>query len=136
MLTRMPALGRTILLALALAVAPAVAEELNDFTAALERMAAQYHFAMRALETSGREQTSAEVQLLRQEWQALFARYAASRGATPEDTDSLAATFTSVDTQLVGALIVIDIGSREAARAALAPIGETLNRLRERPEQR
>jgi hypothetical protein len=29
-------------------------------------------------------------------------------------------------------LIVIDIGSRDAARSALAPIGETLAKLRER----
>ena len=38
--------------------------------------------------------------------------------------------------RLVGALIVIDIGSRDAARAALAPIGERLAKLRERVEQR
>ena len=36
------------------------------------------------------------------------------------------ATFMQVDARIVGALIVIDIGSREAARDALAPIAETL----------
>jgi hypothetical protein len=41
---------------------------------------------------------------------------------------------TQVDAQLVG--IMIDIGSREAARAALAPIGETLAKLRERAAPR
>ena len=37
-----------------------------------------------------------------------------------------------IDMAIVGALIVIDIGSREAARAALTPIGERLAKLRER----
>ena len=41
-----------------------------------------------------------------------------------------------IDMAIVAALIVIDIGSREAARAALAPIGERLAKLRERVEQR
>ena len=34
-----------------------------------------------------------------------------------------------IDMRIVSALIVIDIGSREAARDALAPIAETLSRL-------
>jgi hypothetical protein len=38
-----------------------------------------------------------------------------------------------LDTAVVGALIVIDFGSRDAA---LAPIGEILAKLRERVEQR
>jgi hypothetical protein len=41
-----------------------------------------------------------------------------------------------IDMAVIGALIVIDIGSREAARAALAPIGERLVQLRERVERR
>ncbi len=42
--------------------------------------------------------------------------------------------FMQVDARIVGALIVIDIGSREAARDALAPIADTLSRLRTRSE--
>ena len=41
-----------------------------------------------------------------------------------------------IDMAIIGALIVIDIGSREAARAALTPIGERLAKLRERVEKR
>ena len=41
-----------------------------------------------------------------------------------------------IDMAVVGALIVIDIGSREAARAALTPIGDTLAKLRERATPR
>jgi hypothetical protein len=38
-----------------------------------------------------------------------------------------------IDMSIVGALIVISIGSREAARDALAPIGDTLASLRRQP---
>jgi hypothetical protein len=41
-----------------------------------------------------------------------------------------------IDMAVVGALIVIDFGSREAARAALTPIGDSLAKLRDRVERR
>jgi hypothetical protein len=129
---------RTILtaLAVALAAAPATANDAGEFAAAIERVAAQYHFTLQALETSGREQTAAEVRLLRQEWQSLVERYAATHQSEFEDSEPLTTTFTVIDTSLVGALIVIDIGSRDAAREALKPVGDTLARLRERTERR
>jgi hypothetical protein len=37
--------------------------------------------------------------------------------------------FMLVDTQLVGVLLVIDMGSRDAARNGLAPVGATLAQL-------
>ena len=48
----------------------------------------------------------------------------------------LSSALIQVDVGLIGALIVIDIGNREAARGALAPIGDTLARLRARAFQR
>jgi hypothetical protein len=128
------ALFRTVLLAapLALLVSPAAADELAAFHAAVERANLQYRAAMNALETQGREETSAQVALLRQEWQRLAERFGAVRPTVFADDKTYAGTFTQVDASLVGALIVIDIGSREAARKALGPIGETLTRLSER----
>jgi len=132
-----PAFGRTLFLALALAAArPAAADDLGDFAAAIERTAAQYHFALRTLDTSGREQTATEVRLLRQEWQGLIARLDNRRAAGFDGDNADAATMMDIDMRLVTALIVIDIGSREAARAALAPIGETLAKLREQADKR
>lgn len=127
------------LFALVLALAaglPAAADDLGEFTAAVDRAAAQYHFALRALETSGREQTAAEVRLLRQAWQGVIDRLDQRRPAEFEGDDYFARTMTEVDTALVAAMIVIDIGSRDAARDALAPIGATLAKLRERAERR
>jgi hypothetical protein len=135
----MPACLRRFLLAstLVLAAVPAAADnDLAEFAAAVERAAAQYHFALRTLETSGREATAAEVRLLRRDWQALIDRLEHRRPAEFADDDFYAVSMTQVDARLVAALIVIDIGSREPAREALSPIGETLARLRERAAPR
>jgi hypothetical protein len=91
---------------------------------------------LRTLETAGREQTAGEVRLFRQEWQGLADRLDRARPAEFDGDDFYARTVTEVDMQLVAALIVIDIGSRDAAREALAPIGATLAELRERTERR
>ena len=129
---------KTVLLAvwLALGTLPAAADDLSDFAAAVERAAAQYHFALRTLETAGRDETAGEVRLFRQEWQALADRVDRKRPAEFEGDDFYARTVTEIDMALVAAMIVIDIGSREAAREALAPIGDTLAKLRERSERR
>jgi hypothetical protein len=129
---------RTILLALILAAAPlsAGADDLKDFADAVERAELQYRLALRTLESSGREQTAAEVRLFRDALQDAIARLGEHRPPKSESDNSYAGTMLQIDMAIVGALIVIDIGSREAARAALAPIGERLAKLRERVEQR
>jgi hypothetical protein len=129
---------RTIVLALLLAAAaqPAAAGDLEEFAAAVERAEIQYRMALRAVETSGREQTAAEVSLFREAWQEAIARLDSHRPAEFQDDASYASTMLEIDTALVGAMIVIDIGSREGARAALAPIGEKLAKLRDRVERR
>jgi hypothetical protein len=43
--------------------------------------------------------------------------------------------FMQVDARIVGAMIVIDVGSRDAALEALAPIGETLSELNAAPTE-
>jgi hypothetical protein len=111
---------------------PSSADDLADFHAAVEQASTQYRVAMTTLNARGREETAAAVQRLREAWQVVIDRHAANRAAADRDAD--AAMFMQVDTRIVGALIVIDIGSREAARDALAPIGETLSRLRTRSE--
>ena len=125
---------RTILLTLMLAAAPlpASAEDRKDVAHAVERAELQYRIALRTLESSGRDETAAEVRLFREALQDIIARLDSNRPAGSEGHDPYAATMMQVDMAVVGALIVIDIGSREAARAALAPIGETLTKLRER----
>lgn len=130
----MPTAARTLLLAVILAASPVVAgaDDLTDFSAAVERAELQYRIALRTLESAGRDETAAEVRLFRETWQDVIARLDSHRPAQFEGDESYAVTMTQVDAALVGVLIVIDIGSRDAARAALAPLGETLAKLRER----
>jgi Sec-independent protein translocase protein TatA len=129
---------RTLLLALILAAAPLVAgaDDLKDLADAVERAELQYRIALRTLESSGREQTAAEVRLFRESLQDAISRLDEQRPPKSESDDSYAGTMLQIDMAIVGALIVIDIGSREAARAALTPIGERLAKLRERVDPR
>jgi hypothetical protein len=127
----------TILLALLLAAPLAVrADDLADYAAALERAELQYRIALRTLETSGRDETAAEVRLFRQAWQDVIARLDRNRPTELERDESHAATMMQIDAQLVGIAIVVDIGSREAARAALSPIGDVLMKLRQQADRR
>jgi hypothetical protein len=129
---------RTLLLALILAGAPLVAsaDDLKDFADAVEQADLQYRSALRTLESSGREQTAAEVRAFRDALQEAIAQLDKRPLPKPDGDESYAASMLQIDMAIIGALIVIDIGSREAARAALAPIGERIAQLRERVEKR
>ena len=128
---------RAVLLALLLtAPLSAGADDLGAFADAVERAELQYRIALRTLESSGREQTAAEVRLFRDALQQAVARLDERPLPKPDGDESYAAAMMQIDMAVIGALIVIDIGSREAARAALTPIGERLTQLRERVERR
>jgi len=113
-------------------VAPAGADELADFRAAVERASAQYRVALQVLESSGPDETAAEVQRFREAWHAIMDKFGTNRPSAFDDDDLYATTLTEIDARVVGALIVIGIGRREAARDALTPIGDTLSRLQAR----
>src|SRR5262245_61926556 len=118
-------------LLLQILVLPAGADERADFDAVVSQAAAQYRIALKTLETRGREETAAEVARFRAAFQQVIEHFDANRPAFG-DRD-YAGLFMQVDARIVGAMIVIDIGSRDAAREALAPIGETLSELNTRP---
>lgn len=103
-----------------------------EIRAALEQAAARYRVLMRTLETRGRQETSAEVARFREAWQTVIERLKSDR---PEDEEQAALLF-QVDSRIVGVMIVVDIGSREAAREALVPIAKTLEQLTERAAPR
>ena len=129
--------GAVLVALLAQWLAPSArTDELADFHAALAQASAHYRIAMTALETRGREETSAAVQRFRETWQIVIDRRGSNLPAAFADAAEYAATLMLIDSRIVGALIVIDVGSREAARHALAPIAETLSRLGARPAPR
>jgi hypothetical protein len=122
---------RAMLLALLVTASAAVAAaDPKGFDAAVEQTSAHYQDAMRTIETRGREETAAAVHRLRQSFQETAERFAADRPPHLAGDADWPGEFMQIDVRLVGALLVIDMGSRDAARQALAPLAETLARLR------
>jgi hypothetical protein len=103
----------------------------TGFETALAHANWQYRIALRTLETRGQKETAAQVQLLREAWHDVIQRFEKNHPAPlHDDTDT--ALLTDVDTRLIGVLLVIDLGNRDAARAALIQIGDILARWQKR----
>jgi hypothetical protein len=130
------AIGRRLALAtvfvFALSFAVVRSDELADFHAAVEQATADYRAARATLETSSQAETAAAVNRFRQAWQSLNDRFGAHRPAAFADDQDFGATFMLVDMRLIGVLLTIDMGNRDAARDGLAPIEQTLAQLRAR----
>jgi hypothetical protein len=109
-------------------ISAAGADERAELEAAFKLAGAQYQIALKTLETRGREETSAEVGRLRETFQAVIQQFDANRAALDLDQD-YAGMLMQLDVSIVGVMLVIDFGSREAARDALTPIGESLAEL-------
>jgi hypothetical protein len=125
---RLGAALAALLLVWVMLTAGAEAGNLAEFHAAVERASERYRIALQTLESRGREETASAVHRFRDAWQAVADRFEKDRPAFGGD-EQYAATLLQVDMRIISALIVIDIGSREAARDALAPIAETLAQL-------
>ena len=111
------------------------ADERADLQAAFRLAIAQYQVALKTLETRGREETAAEVSRLREAFHAVIEQINANGDALRADPD-LAGSLMQLDVSIVGVLLVIDFGSREAAREALLPVGQSLSELRARAAPR
>jgi len=130
-LFRLCRLGTVILITALLVqwpISAAGADERAELEAAFKLASAQYQIALKTLETRGRGETSAEVGRLRETFQAVIQQFDANRAALGLDQD-YAGMLMQLDVSIVGVMLVIDFGSREAARDALTPIGESLAEL-------
>ena len=133
-LFRLFRLGAVVLVAALFAhwpISPAGADERSELEAAFKVANAQYQVALKTLETRGREETAAEVHRLRESFQAVIERFNANQSALGLDAD-YAGALLQFDVSIVGVMLVIDFGSREAARDALTPIGQSLAELEAR----
>ena len=112
-------------------ISAAAADERSELEAAFKLANAQYQIALKTLETRGREETAAEVHRLREAFQVVMERFNANQSALDLDADYPGALL-QFDVSIVGVMLVIDFGSREAARDALTPIGASLAELEAR----
>jgi hypothetical protein len=102
---------------------PAGADERDDFQAALEDASARCRTALQILETESQQNTAAAVHRFRQSWQRVMDRHGAIRTDTRTED---AALFLDVDMRIIGVILVIDLGNRDAARSALEAIDNKL----------
>ena len=127
------AIGRRLALAavfvFALSFSVVRSDELADFHAAVEQATADYRAARATLETSSQAETAAAVNRFRQAWQSLNDRFGTHRPAAFADDEEFVTTFMLVDTRLIGVLLTIDMGNRDAARNGLVSIEQTLAQL-------
>jgi hypothetical protein len=131
-------LGTVVLVAALLAqwpIAAAGADERSELAAAFKLASAQYQVALKTLETRSRDETAAEVYRLREAFQAVIQQFDANRTALGLDPD-YDGMLMQLDVSMVGVMLVIDFGSREAARDALTPIGQSLADLEARAVRR
>jgi hypothetical protein len=121
-----------LILLLTLAFGHGASAEPASFGAAVEQASMQYRSIMDMLETGGRDETAAEVEYFRAAWGDIIERFGKDRPAAFAGDDTYSSTLMEIDVRLLGAMLVINIGSREAAREALKPIGEAIARLQQR----
>jgi len=124
------ALSAVLLLAVAWP-RPGRAADGTEFRVALAAATVQYRVAMNTLERSGQAETATEVRQFRKAWQAVIDRTEANRPAAYATPEEYYGMLMQVDTSIVGALLVIDLGGRDAARKSLAPIEEILLRMQD-----
>jgi hypothetical protein len=122
---------RFFVCALLLLAGAAAAGDLTDFDAALAEATAQCRVALEVLETSGPDETAAEVQRFRAAWQEIVTRFGAQRPERFADDKSFSTVLLDVDVRTVGALIIISAGRQDAARNALNGIAQTLEGMAE-----
>jgi hypothetical protein len=137
-IVRLFRLGTVVLITALLAqwpISAAGADERADLNAAFELASAQYQVAAKTLETRGRDETAAEVGRLREAFQSVIQQFDANRAALGLDP-GYDGMLLQLDVSIVGVMLVIDFGSREAARDALTPIGQRLAELRARAVRR
>ena len=127
---RMRAMLLAILLAAAAGSAAAQPVAPETFAGAWQETSAEYQATLRTLETQGRDETAAAVHRLRQSCQQLADRFVCDPPPHLAGDPDWPADFMQIDVRLVGALLVIEMGSQDGARRSLAPLAETLARLR------
>jgi hypothetical protein len=123
--------ARTAALVVVLALAwTAAADELSDFHASVEKAAVHNRVALGYLRTGNLDLAARELEFLAAAWRAVVDRF----GARPPDAYSgnalYASTLTDVQTRIVAATILTDLGRGDAARDSLNAIRSGLSRMR------
>jgi hypothetical protein len=123
-------IARTALLLCLLLTAPASADELADFNAAVEQAAAHQRVAMGYLRTGNIDLAALEIERMRAAWGSVNSRFGKPPKALARDPQLYTTTMLDAATRLVAASIMIDSGRPEAAQNSLSAIRAELTHLR------
>jgi len=123
--------ARAAILALALGLTAAHADDLADFNAAVERAASHNRVADGYLRTGNTDLASLEIDRLREAWTALTQRFGGKRPAAFKDSQLYTTTLLKISTSLVAADMMLQSGRADAARASLEGIRADLYKLRQ-----
>jgi hypothetical protein len=119
---------RIAALSLLIGSAAALADELSDFNAAVERAASHQRVAIAYLRTGNVDLAGLEIDRLRQAWAAVTSLKRPA--ALNRDPQLYTTTMVDVSTRLVGVSIMMDIGRPENARQGLQAIRTQITALR------
>jgi hypothetical protein len=108
----------------------AMADDLADFNAAIERAAAHNRVALGYLRTQSTELAAVELDRMRDAWGELTGRFGSSPPAVLKDNRLYTETLVDVPTRIVTAIIMLDMGRTDIARNSLQMIRLSLSNLR------
>lgn len=115
------------LLALLLAVAPAAADDLSDFNAAVETAMSHHRVALGYLRTGNVDLAALEVEGLREAWAKVSTL---RRPAAFRSQERYLSTMLETAAALIGVKLVLDMGRADVARETLEQIRASLSALR------
>jgi hypothetical protein len=113
-----------------LCVAPAAADELAEFNAAVEQFSAHHRVALHYLRSENIDFAVIEIERMREAWSEVVDRFGTRRPAAITDVPLYTLTLTDVSTRMIGATLVLNMGRADVAAESLGEIRQGLARLR------
>lgn len=108
----------------------AVADDLDDFHAAVETFAAHNRVAIGYLRTGNVELAAVEIDAMRDAWSAVVQRFGKDRPVAFRDNPRYVTTFVDIPTRLVGVSLMLTMGRVDLAGGALTAVRKELSELR------
>jgi hypothetical protein len=108
----------------------ALADDMADFNAAVERAAAHNRVALGYLRTQSTELAQLELDRMKDAWGELTGRFGMNPPAAFKDNQLYVDTLVDVPTRIVAALIMLEMGRDDIARNSLQTIRLSLSKLR------
>lgn len=132
LICRLAACGLALAALLASGPTPAVADDLAEFHAAVEKAAAHNRAALGYLRTDSVDFAVMELERFRDAWGELVTRFGKTPPAAFKDNPIYVEVLIDVPTRAVGVSLALDMGRTDVARDSLQSIRERISELRKK----